>query len=110
MKQSQKTPLSIKDKLRKKVTLSKRKRCLMKKAIELSVMCDVDIFMVVLDSEKQNIFELNSAPDFDVRVISYMLNKVNKHQFKSRKFTNMDYEAFLGHNQDSEGDESNGVS
>ena len=95
MKQTPKRPFSIKDKLRKKVTFSKRKRCLIKKAIELSIMCDVDIFMVILDSEKQNLFELNSAHDFDVRVINYMLNKVNKHQFKSRKFTNMDYESFI---------------
>ena len=33
-------------------TLSKRKRSLLKKAIELSVMCDLDIFMVIFDRKK----------------------------------------------------------
>lgn len=45
-------PLPIKDNLRKKVTLSKRKRGLFKKAIELSILCGIDLFICILDREK----------------------------------------------------------
>ena len=50
-------------------TLSKRKRSLLKKAIELSAMTDLDIFMVIFDRKKQKLFELNSDPKFDSKVI-----------------------------------------
>lgn len=33
-------------------TYSKRKRSLFKKAIELSIMCGLDVFMMVFDKEK----------------------------------------------------------
>ena len=45
-------PVPITDKLRKKVTLSKRKRGLFKKAIELSILCELDVFICCLDREK----------------------------------------------------------
>ena len=43
-------------------TYSKRKRSLFKKAIELSLLCDLDIFFVIFDRNKQKLFELNSSP------------------------------------------------
>ena len=45
-------PIPITDFKKKKVTMSKRKRCLMKKAIELSIMCEVDIYMCIFDKDK----------------------------------------------------------
>ena len=45
----------IEDPSRKKVTISKRKKGIFKKAIELSVLCNLDIFIVVFDREKQSI-------------------------------------------------------
>ena len=68
----------LKDDDKKKVTLSKRKRGLFKKAIELSCLCGVEVFMVVFDPERQKVFELNSQPDFNVRVVDHILDKVNK--------------------------------
>ena len=83
--------------------MSKRKRGLFKKAIELSILCDLDVFICLFDREKQKIFELNSEPDFDVRVISHMLDNVNKHQFKCHKFSNEDLESFINYqNNDSD--------
>jgi len=54
-------------------TLSKRKRSLLKKAIELSVMCDLEVFMIIFDKKKQKLFELNSNPMFDSKVVNEML-------------------------------------
>lgn len=72
-----KAPQAIANKFRRKVTFSKRKRGLFKKAIELSILCELDIFLCIFDREKQKIFELNTSKDFDVRLLSHMLDKVN---------------------------------
>ena len=71
-------PKYINDFTRRKVTYSKRKRGLYKKAMELSSLCDLDIFMVIFDKEKQKIFEFNSSKDFDSQLITYLLDKVNR--------------------------------
>ena len=42
----------IEDHNKRKVTISKRKRGVIKKIIELSVMCGLDIFMVMFDRDK----------------------------------------------------------
>lgn len=42
----------IEDNNKRKVTITKRKRGLFKKVIELSVLCGLDIFMVLFDKEK----------------------------------------------------------
>jgi uncharacterized LabA/DUF88 family protein len=69
--------VKISDDRKRKVTISKRKRGLFKKAIEMSMLCGLDIFMVVFDKEKQKIFELNSDTDFDIQIVSHLLDKVN---------------------------------
>ena len=67
----------ITDPKKKKVTISKRKKGVIRKAIELSALCGLDVFMVIFDREQQKLFELNSDPDFDHHVISHMLDKYN---------------------------------
>ena len=42
----------IKESTQRNVTFCKRKRGLLKKVIELSVLCDIDIQMVMFDKEK----------------------------------------------------------
>ena len=100
--------MAISDKLRKKVTLSKRKRGLFKKAIELSILCEIDIFMCIFDSDKQKVFELNTNPDFDIRVVNHILDKVNKLQFKCLQFSNADYDNFNKPDVREESDEEGG--
>ena len=74
-------PSLIKDVFKRKVTLSKRKRGLFKKAIELSCLCGAEVFMVVFDTQNQKLFELNSQPDFNLKVVDHLLDKVNRQQF-----------------------------
>ena len=72
------SPKFITNIAKRKVTSSKRKRGLIKKAIELSEMCGLDIFMMIFDKEKQKFVQLNSHDDFDIDVVSHMLDKVNR--------------------------------
>ena len=46
---------AIEDPCKRKVTLCKRKKGLLKKAIELSVLCDVDILMLIYDKQQQRV-------------------------------------------------------
>ena len=54
----------IQNKNHRNVTYSKRKKGLIKKAIELSSLCGQDIFLVIFDKEKQKIVEFKSNSDF----------------------------------------------
>ena len=65
----------IMDKNSRNVTYCKRKRGLVKKAIELSKLCNQYIYMVVFDKEKQRMIEYNSNLDFDYRVINLLADK-----------------------------------
>tara|TARA_B110000285_G_C14973987_1_gene538010 strand:+ start:256 stop:552 length:297 start_codon:yes stop_codon:yes gene_type:complete len=88
----------IEDNNKRKVTTSKRKRGVIKKTIELSVMCGLDIFMVIFDREKQSLVEFSSEADFDQGVITHMLDKYNKQQFKNSPIiTNDCYKRFIGY-------------
>ena len=69
----------IQDELKRRCAMTKRKRGLFKKAIELSSLCNVDIFFCIFDRNRQKFFELSSDEDFDIQIISHMLDKVNRH-------------------------------
>lgn len=43
---------TIDDEQKQRACLSKRKKGLIKKCIELNVLCNVDVFMVIFDKEK----------------------------------------------------------
>jgi hypothetical protein len=72
-------PKLIQNPTKRRVTSSKRKRGLIKKAIELSEMCGLDIFLVVFNKEKQTFSALNTDEDFDMDVVSHILDDVNRH-------------------------------
>jgi hypothetical protein len=51
------------------LSYNKRKRGLLRKAIELSVFCEQDIFMVIFDRNKNRLVEFNSSGEFSLRTL-----------------------------------------
>ena len=57
----------IENKKQRDVTLSKRKRIFMKKAIELSVLCDLNICLFIQDNSSRNrVTHYMSDPKMDI--------------------------------------------
>lgn len=56
---------AIQDKFAREYALTQRKRGLLKKAIELSILCEKQIFLVVYDKKSKDIIEFSSSKDFD---------------------------------------------
>ena len=59
----------IENQKQKDVSFCKRKKHIMKKLIELSTLCDVNIFMTIFNKEKQAVFEYRSETKFDADVV-----------------------------------------
>ena len=95
----------VPNKNQRNVTYSKRKRGILKKAIELSILCGQDIFMVIFDKEKQKLIEFRSKLDFNPSIVESLTNKDISIQFKHELYTNHDYGRFL-YNHDNEKEEA----
>ena len=65
----------IQDSKKRDVALSKRKRSILKKLIEFSQLCGVDVFLTMFDKEKQKITEYRSENEFDIKIVSALLSK-----------------------------------
>ena len=63
----------IENKMQRDVTYSKRKRGIIKKAIEISRMCGQDIFMIIFDKNKQKLVEYRSTKDFAINIVNSLL-------------------------------------
>ena len=74
--------------------MSKRKNDLFQKGIQLSSMCQVDVFVCIFDRKKQKVYELTSSDDFDSQIVSHILDPVNRQQFKHETYTNEDLDQF----------------
>ena len=68
----------------RKVCLCKRKKGLLKKAIELSILCDLDIFVYMFDRNQNKVTHFASHEHFDF--IDLFNNK-----YQREFFTNFDY-------------------
>ena len=80
----------IENKMQRDVTYSKRKRGIIKKAIELSRMCGQDIFMIIFDKNKQKLVEYRSGRDFNINIVNSLLQHDICLQFKHELYTNAD--------------------
>ena len=58
----------IDDDYKRSITFSKRKKGLIKKLMELSILCDVEIYTVMLDRNRKKLIEYRSVKDFDANV------------------------------------------
>ena len=65
----------IKDKMKRKIACSKRKRGIIKKAMELSILCNQSIFMVIYDKDKKKAVQYKSQSSFDLIEIQNILGK-----------------------------------
>lgn len=90
-KRSQKPISYLKNKDQRNVTYSKRKRGIIKKAIELSVLCGQDIFMVIFDKEKQKLIEYRSSKEFNTTIVEALTNKDIALHFKHEIYSNAHY-------------------
>ena len=65
IKGSQKIQL-IKEKSARNITFCKRKKGLVKKAMELSILCGKAIALYIFDKEKGKMISFNSTHEFDI--------------------------------------------
>ena len=54
----------IKDKVKRKIACSKRKKGIIKKAMELSILCNQKVFLVVYDQDKNKSVQYKSHSSF----------------------------------------------
>ena len=73
----------------RKVTLCKRKKGVIKKMIELSVLCDLKIFALIHDESSKRTTHFSSHKDFDMFPV---FNELNFREF----FSNGDYKRVGG--------------
>ena len=71
------------------ITSNKRKKGIMKKAIELSKLCDHKVVLFVYDENQKKVTHFSSDPDFDVTEI---FNQKLLREF----YSNSDYERLKG--------------
>ena len=92
-----KTIQKIPDETNRNVTYCKRKRGLLKKAIELSSLCDQHIYIAIFDENKQRLVEFQSTDDFNSSVVHHLSNSSTEgslSQITHQRYFNQDYDIF----------------
>ena len=78
----------------RQTTFCKRKRGLIKKAIELSMLCDQLIYMVVFDKTKQRLVEYQSHDKFTAKVVERLTDPSLPSSICHEKYQNKDFQLF----------------
>ena len=55
--------------MQRRITLSKRRRGLLKKAIELANICDQQIYMAIYDSQYNTVVQFQTSDDFTLNEV-----------------------------------------
>ena len=78
----------IKDKLTSQITYYKRKKGIIKKAMELSLLCDIDFFLVFVDQKERLSITCSksSIPEFIKKNITNMNNRIVKEIFTLKDY------------------------
>ena len=95
----------IENKNHRNVTYSKRKKGIVKKAIELSSLCGQEIYMVIFDKEKQKLVEFKSTGDFNSKIVNALTQQDVLLQFKYESYMNQDYPMFQNEKEPVENDQ-----
>ena len=85
----------IQDKTQRNIALCKRRRGFLKKAIELSRLCDQRIFLIIHDPEKDKAIQFTSDRQFNVQEAystARRIHRANRSNFDV--FDNSDYHKF----------------
>ena len=74
------------------VTLNKRKRGIVRKAIELSQICEQELYIAIYDKEKDQLVQYKSSAFLSPEKLTVLQNASQSHE----KYDNGDYEMLSG--------------
>ena len=81
----------IENPINRNVTYCKRKKGLIKKAMEISMLCNQEVELVIFDKDKSKLVVYNSSDEFNCKVVKDLCNR-NYTQYRDfEKYTNVDY-------------------
>lgn len=75
----------------KNIAYFKRKRGILKKAMELSLICQQDIYMVIFDRKLGRFVEFQSTPQINVHKIKSMQDMGEIYKYNYELYENEDY-------------------
>ena len=82
----------IEDKINRNITFCKRKRGILKKAMELSKLCDQKICLVLYDEQKKRMTQYQSHNDFTLQTVLDICGDELSSLMTIESYTNTDYE------------------
>ena len=83
----------IQDQVKRNVTFCKRKKGIIKKAIEISKLCDKEVALYILDKKTNKLVAFNSTSNFEIDSIYKYVNGPLARSSTFEKYTNADYDA-----------------